>query len=68
MTVSALIANGHLSSVSYHLNRAMENGLTREQTSGVLTQLAFYTGWPNVFGVLPVVKEVFNNRSDEKEE
>lgn len=63
VTVSALIANGHTAPVSYHLNRAMDNGLTQEQASEALTQLAFYAGWPNVFGVLPVVKDVLEARS-----
>jgi 4-carboxymuconolactone decarboxylase len=30
----------------------------------VLTQLAFYAGWPNVFSALPVFKEVFASRTD----
>ena len=47
----------------YHLNRAMDNGLTRAQGSEVLTHLAFYTGWPNVFSALPVAKEVFDKRA-----
>ncbi len=61
-TVSALIASGQVAQVSYHLNRAMDNGLTRAEASEVLTQLAFYAGWPNVFSALPVVKEVFEKR------
>jgi 4-carboxymuconolactone decarboxylase len=28
----------------------------------MLTQLAFYAGWPNVFSALPVVKDVFEKR------
>jgi hypothetical protein len=47
----------------YHLNRAMDNGLTKEQASEVLTQLAFYAGWPNVFSAIPVVKTVFEKRA-----
>ena len=62
VTVSALIASGQVAQVSYHLNRAMDNGLTQRQASEVLTHLAFYAGWPNVFSALPVVKEVFEKR------
>ncbi len=64
VTVSALIASGQVAQVSYHLNRAMDNGLTLNEASEVLTQLAFYAGWPNVFSALPVVKEVFDKRAD----
>jgi 4-carboxymuconolactone decarboxylase len=48
--------------ITYHLNRAMDNGLTRSQASEVLTHVAFYAGWPNAFSALPVVKEVFEKR------
>lgn len=63
VTVSALIASGQVAQVSYHLNRAMDNGLTQRQASEVLTHLAFYAGWPNVFSALPVAKEVFEKRA-----
>ena len=63
VTVSALIASGQVAQVGYHLNRAMDNGLTQTQASEVLKQLAFYAGWPNVFSALPVVKEVFDKHA-----
>jgi len=63
VTVSSLIASGQVAQIPYHLNRAMDNGLTQAQASEVLTHLAFYAGWPNVFSALPVVKEVFEKRS-----
>jgi 4-carboxymuconolactone decarboxylase len=40
----------------------MGNGLTQEQAGEVVTHLAFYTGWPNVFSALPVMKDVFEKR------
>jgi 4-carboxymuconolactone decarboxylase len=62
VTVSTLIASGQVAQISYHLNRAMDNGLTQEQAGEVLTHLAFYAGWPNAFSALPVVKDVFEKR------
>lgn len=62
VTVSALIANGQTGQITYHLGRAMDNGLTQEQASEVLTQIAFYSGWPCAFSALPVVKDVFEKR------
>jgi 4-carboxymuconolactone decarboxylase len=47
----------------FHLNRAMDNGLTAAQAGEVITHLAFYAGWPNAFSALPVAKEVFAQRS-----
>ena len=62
VTVSALVASGQVAQMTYHLNRAMDNGLTQAQAGEVLTHLAFYAGWPSVFSALPVAKEVFEKR------
>ena len=62
VTVSALIASGQVAQMPYHLNRAMDNGLTQAQASEVITHLAFYVGWPNAFSALPVAKDVFEKR------
>jgi 4-carboxymuconolactone decarboxylase len=62
VTVSALIASGQVAQIPYHLNRAMDNGLTKSEASEVLTHLLFYAGWPNVFSAIPVAKEVFEKR------
>ena len=62
VTVSALIASGHVAQIPYHLNRAMDNGVTQAQASEAITHLAFYAGWPNAFSALPVAKEVFEKR------
>ena len=63
VTVSALIASGQVAQITYHLNRAMDNGLTQAQAGEVVSHLAFYAGWPNVFSALPVAKEVFEKRA-----
>lgn len=62
ITVGALVTAGQVAQIPYHLNRAMDNGLTQEQASEVLTQLAFYAGWPNIFSAMPVFKDVFSGR------
>lgn len=62
VTVSALVATGQVAQITYHLNRAMDNGLTQAQAGEALTHLAFYAGWPNAFSALPIVKDVFDKR------
>jgi 4-carboxymuconolactone decarboxylase len=62
VTVSALVATGQVAQIGYHLNRALDNGLTREEAGEVLGHLAFYAGWPNAFSAAPVVKEVIEKR------
>ena len=63
VTVTALVCAGQVAQVTYHLNRAMDNGLTQPQAAEMLTQLAFHGGWPNVFSAMPVFKDVFASRS-----
>jgi 4-carboxymuconolactone decarboxylase len=62
VTVSALIASGQMAQLVGHLNRAIDNGLTQAEGAEVITHLAFYVGWPNVFSAMPVAKEVFEKR------
>lgn len=62
VTVSALIATGQVAQITYHLNRAMDNGLTHEEAGEVLGHLAFYAGWPNAFSAAPVIKDVIEKR------
>jgi|SRR5450830_1373731 len=62
ITVATLIAQGQAAQLPFHLNRAMDNGLTREQAAEVVTHLAFYVGWPKAMSAVPVLKEVFDAR------
>lgn len=64
VTVSALISAGQVEQMPFHLNRAMDNGLTQAEASEALTHLAFYAGWPKVFSALPVAKDVFEKRPE----
>ncbi|NIT56333.1 MAG: 4-carboxymuconolactone decarboxylase, partial [Aliifodinibius sp.] len=64
VTFSALIASGQVEQIGFHLNRAMDNGLTQTEAGEVLTHLAFYAGWPKAFSAVSVVRGVFENRSD----
>jgi 4-carboxymuconolactone decarboxylase len=63
VTVSSLIASGQSAQVTYHLNRAMDNGLTAEEAGELVAHTAFYAGWPNAFSASAVVGEVLRNRS-----
>jgi 4-carboxymuconolactone decarboxylase len=62
VTVSALIASGQVAQIPYHLNRAMDYGLTQTQAGEVITHLAFYAGWPNAFSAMPAARDVFEKR------
>lgn len=60
ITVTALMSSGVLdSSLSFHLQKAKENGITREEIAEVLTQLAFYSGWPKAWAAFRMAKEIW---------
>jgi 4-carboxymuconolactone decarboxylase len=65
VTVAALIATGQVAQVTFHLNKAMDSGLTAEQAGEIITQLAFYSGWPSAFSAAPVVKDVIEKRDQQ---
>jgi 4-carboxymuconolactone decarboxylase len=58
-TVSALIAMNRPEQLRFHLQRAVDNGVKKEELIEVITQLAFYSGWPNAVTAITVFKEVF---------
>ncbi len=63
VTVTSLIASGQSAQITYHLNRAMDNGLTAEAAGEVVAHAAFYAGWPNAFSASAVVADVLRSRA-----
>lgn len=59
VTVSALIALYRSNELPFHLKKALENGVTREEIIEVITHLAFYSGWPTASTALTVARQVF---------
>ena len=59
-TVAALIAMNRLDQLRFHLARAVENGVKKEELIEVITHLAFYSGWPNAMSAIMVAKEAFS--------
>ncbi|MEE3381291.1 MAG: carboxymuconolactone decarboxylase family protein [Succiniclasticum sp.] len=60
ITVAALMGMGVIdSSLKYHIQNAKKNGVTKEEMVQIITQLAFYTGWPKGWAVFNMAKEVY---------
>lgn len=62
VTVAALIATGKAAQLESHLERALDNGVTPAEIGGIITHLAFYTGWPNAVSACEVADRVFTRR------
>ena len=58
VTVSALIALNRPEQLKGHLQKALENGLTKAELIETITHLAFYSGWPAAMTAIAVAKEV----------
>ena len=64
ITVTALMSSGILdSSLQFHMSKAKENGVTKEQIAEVLTQLAFYSGWPKAWAAFRMAKEIWTEET-----
>ncbi len=59
ITCATLIALGREKQLVGHLQRALDNGLTKNELSEVITHLAFYAGWPAAMTAALVAKDVF---------
>lgn len=59
ITVASLISLYRTNELPFHLKRALENGVTREELSEVITHLAFYAGWPPASTAIGIARKVF---------
>ena len=62
VTVSTLVGAGIFTdALKHHLANAKANGVTRDEMVEIITQLAFYAGWPKAWAVFPMAKEVYES-------
>ncbi len=61
LTVVALMSSGITdSSLTYHLENAKANGVTRAEIAAIVTHVGFYVGWPKAWAVFRLAKDVWN--------
>ena len=61
VTLTSLIAQGITdSSLTYHLETAKKNGITRTEISEIITHTAFYAGWPKAWAAFRQAKDVWS--------
>lgn len=64
ITVAALVVLNYPESLRSHLRRAFANGITKEQMGEVITQLAFYAGWPAATAAGAIASEVIGEKEE----
>jgi 4-carboxymuconolactone decarboxylase len=62
IVVATLIALGRERQLPGHLNRALDNGVSKQEISEIITHLAFYAGWPAAMTAAQIAKDVFAKR------
>jgi 4-carboxymuconolactone decarboxylase len=60
ITVAALVAMYRGDQLTGHFERALANGVTREEIGELITHLAFYAGWPTAMTAGRIAKKVFD--------
>jgi 4-carboxymuconolactone decarboxylase len=60
VTVAALIALYRTNELPFHLQYALQNGVTKEELSEAITHLAFYAGWPAAATAVGLARRVFD--------
>jgi len=66
ITVTALVAMNRTEQLPFHLHRALENGVTKDELVELITHLAFYSGWPTAMSAILLAKEAFRGDTDSK--
>jgi 4-carboxymuconolactone decarboxylase len=59
ITVATLVALYRTNELPFHLKKALDNGVTREELIELITHLAFYSGWPTANSAVTIARRVF---------
>src|SRR5215475_9161835 len=62
ITVATLVALNRTEQLRGHLERALLNGVTKDEIVEVITHLAFYSGWPTAMSAALIAKEIFEKQ------
>lgn len=64
ITMVSLISQGITdSSLKYHLQNAKNHGVTKKEAAAIITNTAFYAGWPKAWAAFNLAKEVWTEEN-----
>ena len=61
ITIAALFSAGLYPQLRTHLELGKAHGITREEAVEIVTQLAFYCGWPKAWSTFPIIAEIWGD-------
>jgi 4-carboxymuconolactone decarboxylase len=63
ITVASLVSLYRTNELPFHLGKALDNGISRDELIELITHLAFYSGWPTASTALAIARQVFASRA-----
>jgi alkylhydroperoxidase/carboxymuconolactone decarboxylase family protein YurZ/quercetin dioxygenase-like cupin family protein len=66
VTIVSLIAGGNFEQLKFHLQKGKDNGLSQQEIAEIITQQAFYSGWPKAWSAFNIVKKVYSESDTAK--
>ncbi len=64
ITIAALFSAGLYPQLKSHLEIGRAHGVTKQEAVELVTQLAFYCGWPKAWSAFPLIREVYGDGED----
>lgn len=65
ITIAALFSAGLYPQLKSHLEIGKAHGITKQEAVEIVTQLAFYCGWPKAWSTFPLIREVYGDETGE---
>ena len=65
ITIAALFSAGLYPQLKAHLSIGKDHGVTKQEAVEIVTQLAFYCGWPKAWSTFPLIQEVYGDEENE---
>jgi 4-carboxymuconolactone decarboxylase len=59
VTVACLVSLYRTNELPFHIKRAVENGVTKDELIEAITHLAFYAGWPPAMSAVQAARRAF---------
>ena len=61
VTITLLASHYRTTELKGHIERALANGVTKDEIKEMITHIAFYSGWPTAVNAGRVAMEVFGD-------
>ena len=59
ITVAGLMGAGNIAQLEAHIPLAKAHGVTKDEMVEVITQMAFYCGWPRAWSAFAIAKKTY---------